>query len=75
MRLTDEIDDIQRLEEELGFESIELFIQNLHGEIRLVDVMKEGKPWEFRDGDSTFEVLRHKRPAAKHVPNLKAPRE
>ena len=66
MKLTDQMDDIRRLEEELGFESIELFIQTLHREIRLVDEMRDGKPWEMRDGDSSWEVLKQKRPDAKH---------
>lgn len=66
MKLTDQMDDIRRLEEELGFESIELFIQTLHREIRLVDEMKDGKPWEMRDGESSWEVLKQKRPDVKH---------
>ena len=66
MKLTDQMDDIRRLEEELGFESIELFIQTLHREIRLVDEMKDGKPWEMRDGESLWEVLKQKRPDVKH---------
>ena len=37
--------------------------------------MKAGKPWEMRDQDDSFEILRHKRPPAKHVPNLKPSRE
>ena len=69
MRLTDQLDDVQELEQELGFESIEFFIQCLHGEIRLAEIMKEKKPWEIRDGESSYEFLKHKRPDAKHIAN------
>lgn len=40
MNLTDQIHDIRRLEEQLGFDSIEMFIQSLNDELSLVDDMK-----------------------------------
>jgi hypothetical protein len=48
MRLTDSIEDVQVLEKELGYESIEQFIQVFHGEIRLAEVMKIHKPWDIK---------------------------
>jgi NADH dehydrogenase (ubiquinone) 1 alpha subcomplex subunit 5 len=47
MRLTDQIEDVRRLEEEFGFETIEYFIQSLANEINLVDYAKQLKPWEM----------------------------
>lgn len=60
MRLTDSIEDIQVLEQELGFESIEHFIQCYHGEIRLAELMKQYKPWAMsaEDDAETIDVLR-----------------
>ena len=75
MKLTDKLEDVRRLEEELGFESIELFIQSLHREIRLVDDMKHGRPWEMRDDESSWEVLKQKRPDSKHQIQNRTPRE
>lgn len=40
MNLTDQIEDIPKLESELGFDSIEIFIQNLKDELELVDDME-----------------------------------
>ena len=53
MKLTDEIEDIRTLEEELGHESIEIFIQALYKELDLVDYMYDGKPWISRDTDGS----------------------
>eukprot|EP01015_Nassula_variabilis_P018238 TRINITY_DN2962_c0_g1_i17.p1 TRINITY_DN2962_c0_g1~~TRINITY_DN2962_c0_g1_i17.p1 ORF type:complete len:166 (+),score=43.90 TRINITY_DN2962_c0_g1_i17:65-562(+) len=69
MNKTDQLEDIRELEEALGHESIEVFIQLLHREIMLVDQMKVAKPWEPRKYDSeifkfgkTKEVdLKHRR--------------
>jgi hypothetical protein len=49
MKITDEIDDIRVLEEELGHDSIEMFIWALSRELTLVDIMKDSKPWIARD--------------------------
>lgn len=40
MRLTDEIEDIRKLEYEFGISNIEMFIQSLFREIELVTQMK-----------------------------------
>lgn len=59
MKLTDQMDDVKRLEEELGFETVELFIQSLHGEIHLADNMIREKPWEMKDEDhDVYELMR-----------------
>jgi|688.fasta_scaffold2654148_1 hypothetical protein len=53
------MDDVKRLEEELGFETVELFIQSLHGEIHLADNMIREKPWEMKDEDhDVYELMR-----------------
>lgn len=40
MKQVDKIEDIRELEEAFGYDSIEIFIQALHPEIELVDLMK-----------------------------------
>jgi len=67
MKLTDEIEDIRKLEEELGHEAIEVFILSLQRELKLVDYMKDSKPWEAREEEiedyqfmkTSFKDLKH----------------
>lgn len=67
MKLTDEIEDVRTLEEELGHDSIEVFIQSLSKELDLVDFMKDSKPWEARDEDlEPFQLGKIKREEFKH---------
>ena len=78
MKLTDEIEDIRKLEEEFGHETIEMFLHFYGREIELVDYMKHSKPWESRAGDEEEnEVIRiasQKRSYLKHDKVVKPPR-
>ena len=68
MKLTDEIEDIRKLEEELGHESIELFITALNKEFILLDYMKDSKPWEAREEDQeAIKISKMKRDEIKHM--------
>ena len=49
MELTHSFPNIKELEERLGYDSIEMFIENFAVEIELVDDMAEMKPWEKLD--------------------------
>lgn len=40
MRLTDEIEDVRKLEEELGHDTIEFYIQSLNKELTLLEHAK-----------------------------------
>jgi len=67
MKQTDEIEDIRTLEEVFGYESIEMFIQFLHNEVKLVDHMKVVKPWEARFEDAeALHFMKQRREELKH---------
>lgn len=76
MKMTDEIDDIRKLEEEFGHETIELFIVALNKEFGLVDYMKDSKPWEVREEDlETIKIGKIKRDDFKHMKTERPQRE
>ncbi|KAM3143705.1 hypothetical protein pb186bvf_004201 [Paramecium bursaria] len=75
MRVTDQIEDIHRLEQEFGHYTIEKFIQALAGELELVDHMKYFKPWNIKNDDQSYEILKQRVIPQKFEPNIKPPRE
>ena len=77
MNMTDQIEDIRKLEEEFGFDSIEMFIQNLYDELSLVDDMKRIKPW-IEDTTPNYSRTPYdhlRRDELKHMLNEKRERE
>lgn len=77
MKITDENEDIKRLEEEFGMDSIELFILSLSKELTFVDYMLDYKPWEIEDDtpDDLLKYLKLKVKDLKHMEQKKLERE
>ncbi len=46
MKIVDETTDIEELEDFFGVETIELFIDNLVGQLEIINVMRHSKIWE-----------------------------
>eukprot|EP01016_Furgasonia_blochmanni_P039755 TRINITY_DN4984_c0_g1_i11.p1 TRINITY_DN4984_c0_g1~~TRINITY_DN4984_c0_g1_i11.p1 ORF type:complete len:250 (+),score=86.86 TRINITY_DN4984_c0_g1_i11:94-843(+) len=69
MKLTDETEDIKALEEAIGHESVEMFIQGLQKEYQMVDLMKVTKPWEPRalKEPELFVYAKKRRDELKHM--------
>ena len=45
MKIVDETTDIEELEDHFGVETIELFIDNLVGQLEIINVMRHSKIW------------------------------
>ena len=56
MKIVDETTDIEELEDFFGVETIELFIDNLVGQLDIINVMRHSKIWEQ---ESSTEVDEH----------------
>ena len=52
MKLVDETTVIEQLEEFLAVETIELFIDNLVGQLEVINAMRTYKIWEYENDDS-----------------------
>lgn len=52
MKVVDETPDVEELEEFLGVETIELFIDNLVGQLQVINIMRHSKIWELENDDS-----------------------
>lgn len=65
------------MEEELGFDCIEIFIQNLNDELSLVDDMRRIQPWvaDTNERDEIFDFAPFKRSELRHRLNEKQERE
>eukprot|EP01017_Pseudomicrothorax_dubius_P023029 TRINITY_DN2474_c0_g2_i2.p1 TRINITY_DN2474_c0_g2~~TRINITY_DN2474_c0_g2_i2.p1 ORF type:complete len:214 (+),score=50.52 TRINITY_DN2474_c0_g2_i2:130-771(+) len=76
MNLTDKTEDIRELEAALGHDSVEMFIQALHSDYELVDLMKDVKPWEPRpDNDGVYKFSKVRREYEKYGKQMKPRRE
>lgn len=69
MKITDETEDIRKLEEEFGMDSIEVFIWSLAKELNLVDYMMDSKPWEMVDDEDAefMKLLKVRSKDLKHM--------
>lgn len=56
MKIVDETTDIEELEDFFGVETIELFIDNLVGQLDIINVMRHSKIWEQ---ESSTEIDQH----------------
>ena len=52
MKLVDETNDVEELEECFGVETIELFIDNLVGQLETIHGARHYKIWEYESDDS-----------------------
>ena len=52
MKVVDETTDIEELEDFLGVEVVELFIDNLAGQLEIINIMRHSKIWEQENDDS-----------------------
>ena len=52
MKVVDETPDVEELEDFLGVETIELFIDNLVGQLEVINIMRHSKIWEYENDDS-----------------------
>jgi len=76
MRHTDENEDIRVLEETFAHESIEIFIQNLHNELQLIEHMKVVKPWVARDENvELYKFIKENKIPLKHQKLTRPERE
>lgn len=49
MKIVDETTDIEQLEDMLAVETIELFIDNLVGQLEIIAAMRKLKIWEYEN--------------------------
>lgn len=47
MKVVDETRNIREIEEKVGYGMIEELIIQAHGELKLLQIMKHWKPWEY----------------------------
>lgn len=52
MKVVDQTFDIEELEDFLGVETVELFIDNLVGQLQVINLMRHNKIWEMENDDS-----------------------
>ena len=52
MKMVDETPDVEVLEEFLGVETIELFIDSMVGQLEVINIMRHTKIWEYEKDDS-----------------------
>ena len=52
MKVVDQTPDIEELEDLFGVETIELWIDNLVGQLEVINVMRHTKIWEMERDDS-----------------------
>ena len=52
MKVVDETSDIEELENFLGVETVELFIDNLVGQLEIINIMRHSKIWEIENDES-----------------------
>lgn len=57
MKLVDENNDIEVLEEYFGVETIELFIDNLVKQLEVINIMRHSKIWELESSTALDEEL------------------
>ena len=57
MKVVDETTDIEVIEDFFGVETIEIFIDNLVGQLEIINIMRESKIWEFENDTSFDEFL------------------
>lgn len=72
MELTHAFPNIKELEERLGFDSIEMFLESFSVEMELIDDMAEMKPWEKLDisEQDQMEFEMAKVPLKDHLKNF-----
>lgn len=52
MKVVDETQDVEQLEDYFGVETIELFIDNLTQQLEVINIMRHSKIWEVEADDS-----------------------
>ena len=52
MQVVDQTTDVEELEDFLGVETIELFIDKLVGQLEVINIMRHSKIWELQSDDS-----------------------
>ena len=73
MKVVDETTEIEELEDFLGVETVEMFIDNLVGQLEIINIMRHSKIWELENDDSydalymtgTVDPVADKNPAYK----------
>jgi NADH dehydrogenase (ubiquinone) 1 alpha subcomplex subunit 5 len=68
MKIVDETTDIEELEDHFGVETIELFIDNLVGQLEIINIMRHSKIWEMEDRTDIDEDLIDSLTPQRHVP-------
>ena len=52
MKVVDETPDVEQLEDFVGTETIELFIDDLTNQLKVINIMRHSKIWELEDDES-----------------------
>ena len=52
MKIVDETTDIEELEDLFGVEVIEMFIDNLVGQLEVINIMRHSKIWEYEKDEN-----------------------
>jgi NADH dehydrogenase (ubiquinone) 1 alpha subcomplex subunit 5 len=75
MKIVDETPDIEQLEDYLCVETIEIFIDNLVGQLEVINIMRHSKIWERENTseEELFEMEGITPPAEEKNPAYKKP--
>jgi NADH dehydrogenase (ubiquinone) 1 alpha subcomplex subunit 5 len=57
MKLVDETNDVEELEDYFGVEVIELFIDNLVGQLEIINLVRHSKVWELENSTEIDEDI------------------